>query len=77
MVPLQFGVPGAPELLIVGVILLLFIALPFVLAYWTYQDADRRGEEHAALWALAVGALTVTTLIGGFVALAVYIWQRE
>jgi len=73
MFALQFGVPGGPELLL----LVLLIALPFALAYWTYTDAERRGEDNAALWALAVGALTVTTLVGGFVALAVYIWQRE
>jgi len=73
MFALQFGVPGGPELLL----LVLLIALPFALAYWTYTDAERRSEDNAALWALAVGALTVTTLVGGFVALAVYIWQRE
>lgn len=74
MVPLQFGVPGGPELLIIG---LFFIILPFVMAYWVYNDAERRGEEYAAFWALAVGGLTFLTLFGGFLALAVYIWQRE
>jgi len=77
MPPLQFGLPGAPELLIVVLIMVLLVALPFVLAYWTYTDAERRGEDNAALWALAVGGLTVTTFVGGFVAMAVYVWQRE
>ncbi len=77
MSPLQFDVPGAPELVIVVLIMFLLVALPFALAYWTYTDAERRGEDNAALWALAVGGLTVTTFLGGFVALAVYVWQRE
>lgn len=47
------------------------------MAYWVYNDADRRGEDNAALWAVVVGGLTYLTLFGGFLALAVYIWQRE
>jgi lipid-A-disaccharide synthase-like uncharacterized protein len=77
MVPLQFGVPGGPELAIIGIIGLLLLVVPFVLAYWVYQDADRRGDDNAALWALAVGGLTFLTFFGGFLALAVYIWDRD
>jgi hypothetical protein len=68
------GAPGSLELLIVG---LLYVVVPFVLAYWVYNDADRRGDDNAALWALGVGALTYLTFFGGFLALAVYYWQRE
>jgi len=75
--PLQLPVPGLPELVILALIGALFIVLPFAMAYWTYTDAERRGGDNAALWALAVGGLTVTTFVGGFVALAVYVWQRE
>jgi len=74
MVPLQFGFPGGPELVIFG---LIFLIIPFVMAYWVYTDAERRGEENGALWALAVGALTFLTLFGGILALVVYIWQRD
>jgi hypothetical protein len=74
MVPLQFGVPAGPELLILGVI---FLILPFVLAYWVYNDAERRGKDNAAFWAIAVGGLTFLTLFGGLLALAVYIWDRD
>lgn len=74
VVPLQFGMPGGPELLILG---LLFLIIPFVLAYWVYNDAEQRGNENAALWAVAVGGLTFLTFFGGFLALAVYIWDRE
>lgn len=75
MLALQLGVPGGPELLIIA--LLFFIILPFGMAYWVYTDAEGRGDDNPALWALAVGVLTVMTFFGGFVALAVYIWQRD
>jgi len=74
MLALQLGIPGGPELLIVA---LLLVILPFVMAYWVFTDAEERGDENAALWALAVGSLTFLTFFGGFLALAVYIWQRE
>lgn len=74
MIPLQFGIPGGPELLLIG---LLFLIIPFVMAYWVYTDAEERGEENAALWAVVVGALTYLTLFGGILALVVYIWQRD
>lgn len=77
MVPLQFGVPGGPELLIIGLIGLLLLIVPFVLAYWVYNDAASRGNENAALWAVAVGGLTFLTFFGGLLALAVYIWDRD
>lgn len=73
MIPLQFPVPGGPEL----VIILLIFLLPFVLAYWVYTDASKRGNDNAALWALIVGVLTLFTLFGGLIALVVYIWDRE
>lgn len=72
--PLQFGVPGGPELLILGLILLV---VPFAMAYWVYNDATRLGDDNAALWALAVGVLGFLTLVGGVLALAVYVWQRD
>jgi len=74
MIPLQFGVPGGPELIILG---LVFLIIPFAMAYWVYNDAERRGEDNAALWAVVVGGLTYLTFFGGILALVVYIWQRE
>ncbi len=55
--PLQFGVPGGPELLIIFLIGLVLIALP---AYFVYNDATKRNNENATLW-------TVATIIGGLV----------
>ena len=71
MVPLQIG----PELLILSIVLVLvlFLLVPFGLSYWVYTDAAQRGRDNAALWAVVVFGLTVTTLIGGLVAVGVYI----
>jgi uncharacterized membrane protein len=55
--PLQFGLPGGPELLIVLLIGLVIIAVP---TYLVYNDATKRNNENAILW-------TVATLIGGLV----------
>jgi len=74
MVLLQFGFLSGPEIIIIG---LIFLIIPFVMAYWVYRDAESRGENNAALWAVVVGGLTYLTLFGGFLALAVYIWQRS
>jgi hypothetical protein len=74
MLPLQFGMPGGPELVIIG---LIFLIIPFALAYWVYNDAEKRGKDNAAFWAIAVGGLAFLTFFGGFLALAVYFWDRD
>ena len=73
MVPLQIGIPGGPELLIIG----LLVIVPFVLTYWVYTDAEKRNNDNAVLWALAVGLFTILTFFGGILLLIVYIWNRE
>ena len=73
--PLQIGIPGGPELLIIG---LLFLILPFVFAYWVYNDAESRGEENAALWAVVAGlASIVGSPVAGLLVVVVYVWQRD
>lgn len=77
MIPLQGSIPGGPELLIIVILGLIYLLLPFGLAYWVYNDADQRGNDTAALWAVVVGGLTFLTFFGGILALVVYIWDRE
>ena len=72
MVPLQIG----PELLIL-MIGLVFLLIPIALGYWVYTDATQRGRDNAVLWAVVVFGLTFTTLIGGLVAVGIYIYTRE
>ena len=78
MLPLQFGVPGGPELLIILLIgLVIGLLIPLALGYFVYNDATSRGNDNAALWAVVVAGLTAVTFLGGLVALATYFWQRD
>jgi len=74
IVPLQSEILVGPILLILGV---LFLVVSFVLTYWVSTDAQKRGNDNAALWALAVGVLWLVTFFGGILALVVYIWDRN
>ncbi len=78
MLPLQFGIPGGPELLIILLIFLVGSVVAFALAYYVYTDAEKRGEDNGALWALAAGlASLVASPLGGLVVLFVYVLQRD
>ena len=78
MLPLQFGVPGGPELLIILLIFLIGPVVGFVLAYYIYTDAEKRGEDNGALWAVVAGLASVAaTPFGGLVVLFVYVLQRD
>lgn len=72
MFSLPFGLPGATELRVILLVLVVTI-LP---AYWVYTDATRRGADNAVLWAVLVGGLVLTTFFGGLLAFAAYVWQR-
>ncbi|QLD85408.1 hypothetical protein HWV23_06585 [Natronomonas halophila] len=75
MLALQLGIPGGPELLLLG---LLFLILPFVFAYYVYTDAEERGEENAALWAVVAGVVSfIASPFAGLLVVIVYIWQRD
>jgi uncharacterized membrane protein YeaQ/YmgE (transglycosylase-associated protein family) len=72
--PIQFGIPGGPELLI-GFLVVAVIGA--ALAYYIYTDAEKRGEDNGALWAVVAGlASVVASPIGGLIVLFVYVLQR-
>ena len=76
-VPGQVALPGALELLVVVLLFLLTFALAFALAYYVYNDAEERGEDNAALWAVVAGLATiVASPVAGVLVFAVYVWQR-
>ena len=75
VIPLQFGIPGGPELLLT---LLVGPIVGLVLAYYVYTDAEKRGEDNGALWAVVAGLASVAaTPFGGLVVLFVYVLQRD
>ena len=75
MRPLQFGIPGGPELLVLFII---GLVIAVALAYYIYADAEKRGEDNGALWAVVAGlASIVASPIGGLIVLFVYVLQRE
>jgi uncharacterized membrane protein YidH (DUF202 family) len=66
-------VPGGPELLIIGIILLIFVGTLVLwvgLAYWVYRDASKRNMDNAAIWGI------VTFFIGIF-GIVIYLLVRE
>jgi hypothetical protein len=74
MFPLQFGMPGGPELLVI----LLIVLIPVAIGYAMYRYASGRGDENAALWAVvAAVASLVATPIAALVVFVVYVWQRD
>jgi uncharacterized BrkB/YihY/UPF0761 family membrane protein len=62
--PLQFGLPGAVELLVILFVLSLSLVVPLVVSFLVYRDAKRRHSRHALAWGLAAffGSLVVWLL---------------
>jgi hypothetical protein len=66
-------VPGGPELIIIGIILLIALGgflLWAGLAYWVYRDANRRNMDNALLWG-------IVTFVLGLIGLVIYLIVRE
>jgi uncharacterized BrkB/YihY/UPF0761 family membrane protein len=61
---LQFGVPGAIELVVLLVIMFLTFVVPLVVSVLIYRDAKQRDSGHAIAWALGAffGSLVVWIL---------------
>ena len=75
MLPIQFGIPGGPEVLI---FLLIGPVIGVALAYYIYTDAEKRGEDNGPLWAVVAGLASVAASpLGGLIVLFVYVLQRE
>lgn len=72
--PLQFGLPGGPELLIIGLLMLIPVAIGVAM----YRYAAGRGDDDAALWAvIAAVASVAATPFAGLLVFVVYVWQRD
>jgi hypothetical protein len=53
MLPLQAGIPGGPEMLVILLMAGLLLIVPGVFAAFIYRDAKRRNSSHALAWAAA------------------------
>lgn len=74
LAPLQVGLPGAPELLIVLIILLIPGAL---VGWWVYRDAKERGSGWAWQWGVVVALLFPAGLVPGLLGVIIYLLLRR
>ena len=74
LVPLQMGLPGGPELLIILLILLIPGAL---VGYWVYRDAKRRRSAWAWQWGVVVALLFPAGLVPGLLGVIIYLLVRR
>lgn len=73
LVPLQFGVPGGVELLVLLLVLLLVFGL---VGRWIYRDAKRRGSDWAWQWGVGIGLLFLAGLVPGLLGVIIYLLVR-
>lgn len=73
LVPLQFGVPGGAELLIILLLLLLAFGL---VGRWIYRDAKRRDSDWAWQWGVGIALLFLFGLIPGLLGVIIYLLVR-
>ncbi len=73
LAPLQFGVPGGMELLVVLLVLLLVFGL---VGRWIYRDAKRRGSEWAWQWGVGISLLFLAGLVPGLLGVVIYLLVR-
>ena len=73
LIPLQMGLPGAPELL---VILLIFLIPGLLVGRWIYRDARSRGSDWAWQWGVGITLLFVAGLVPGLLGVIIYLLVR-
>ena len=73
LTPLQFGVPGGPELLI---LLIIFVIPGVLVGRWIYRDARKRGSNWAWQWAVGIVFLFVAGLVPGLLGVIIYLLVR-
>jgi len=71
LLPLQ--VPGAPELLVVLLVLVVAFGL---IGRWVYRDARSRGSQWAWQWGVGIGVLFLAGLVPGLLGLLIYLVVR-
>lgn len=72
-VPLQIGVPGGLELLVLLAVLLVAFGL---VGRWIYRDARGRGSDWAWQWGVGISLLFLAGLVPGLLGVIVYLLVR-
>lgn len=64
LLPLQVGVPGGIEIIILLLIFFISFIIPLAISFFIYRDAKKRGSQHALAWGLGAffGAIVVWLL---------------
>lgn len=70
---LQVGVPGAVEL---GIIILVVLLLAAFAGRWVYRDAKQRGSDLAWQWAVGITILFLFGLVPGLLGIIIYLLIR-
>lgn len=68
--PLQVGIPGGPELLIVLFLFVIALVVPAVVAVFIYRDANDRDSDHALAW----GAAALLSGFAGGIFAGIVVW---
>ena len=71
--PLQVGVPGAVEL---GILLLVILLLAGIVGRWVYRDARARDSDWAWQWAVGIVLLFLFGLVPGLLGIVIYLLVR-
>jgi len=69
--------PGAPELIVVLLVLVLSLVIVIGASYWVYKDAKGRGNDNAALWAVLTGVGFFIGLLPGLAVVVAYLYFRN
>jgi hypothetical protein len=71
LLPLQ--VPGAPELVVILLVLVVAFGL---IGRWVYRDAKSRGSEWAWQWGVGIAVLFLMGLVPGLLGILIYVTVR-
>ncbi|MBV0922826.1 hypothetical protein KTS45_01305 [Halomicroarcula limicola] len=65
--------PGAPELIIILLIFVVGLVILVGATYWVYNDAQSRGNDNAALWAVLTALGFFIGLVPGLLVIVIYL----
>ena len=71
LLPLQ--VPGAPELVVILLVLVVAFGL---IGRWVYRDEKSRGSEWAWQWGVGIAVLFLMGLVPGLLGILIYVTVR-